>query len=757
MKQKLFALIGILFVLYNDANAQKHFYSRDKQIVLSEDTNTIIIKGKQKTTYMRIATLLKDKIILFDSMSLKDIALIKFNSTSVKYENLKLLKSDTGILYISNYLKGGNIPYITTGEILLTPKSGTLISTLLNNLNLANKIQSTSTAFDITVLKTIEGEDVFAIANKIYESGQVKWCHPNFFVPIEHFTNDPLYSQQFYLKNTGQGGGTAGIDINVEPAWNITKGNPNIKIAVIDDGVEDHEDLSGRVLNGFTPRDQTNGNGRPTNSGKHGEACAGIIGASQDNNIGITGIAPNCKIVPVNIFYGGETTLDIANAINWAWNQGQADVLSNSWGYGTSSQTETGFDVIIQAINNARTQGRNGKGSIVVFASGNGSSSVSFPANVQDVITVGAIQKTGSLWGYSNTGPEMDVVAVSGNVNLLGDITTTDRMGSLGYESGNYTGRFGGTSAACPQVSGVAALILSVNSILTEYQVRNIIQSTATDIGASGFDNSYGYGRVNACSAVSKALIISGDKSFCTTSNNYLIPNLPVGASVTWSATPNNIVNINCTTCQQTTLSKSGNGIISLTATISNVCSGQITVVMNNIIVGTPIPKIQSVTYYGNEAGLIAFFIPYCSYNWYEGGVLTETGSGNTYSTTVPCNTTKFIQAEAVNGCGTSIKAGKGLSVKCNSGGSYLVAPNPANSDVTISVNDSEEKSNILINTEIQEVRITDKSGYIKTSSKYRKGTKSVKINTAYFKSDVYIVYIFNGKEWSSQKLLIQH
>lgn len=149
MKQKLFALIGILFVLYNDANAQKHFYSRDKQIVLSEDTNTIIIKGKQKTTYMRIATLLKDKIILFDSMSLKDIALIKFNSTSVKYENLKLLKSDTGILYISNYLKGGNIPYITTGEILLTPKSGTLISTLLNNLNLANKIQSTSTAFDI--------------------------------------------------------------------------------------------------------------------------------------------------------------------------------------------------------------------------------------------------------------------------------------------------------------------------------------------------------------------------------------------------------------------------------------------------------------------------------------------------------------------------------------------------------------------------------------------------------------------------------
>lgn len=330
MRQKLFALVVISFLLCIHSNAQKYFYSRNTKVFLSEDTTTIIIKGTQKASYNRIATLLHDKLILFDTTALKDLALIKFNTPLVKYQNLNLLKSDTGILYISNLLKGGNVPYITTGEILLLPKEGANVSALLSSLNLATKIQSSGKAFDITVLKIVEGEDVFAIANKIYESGQVKWCHPNFFVPIEHSTNDPLYAQQFYLKNTGQGGGTAGIDINVEPAWNITKGSSSIKVAVIDDGVED---ISGRVLNGHTPRDPT-GNGHPTNAAgiRHGEACAGIIAATQDNSIGIAGIAPNCMIVPVNIFYGGETTLDIANAINWAWNQGQADVLSSTFG-----------------------------------------------------------------------------------------------------------------------------------------------------------------------------------------------------------------------------------------------------------------------------------------------------------------------------------------------------------------------------------------------------------------------------------------
>ena len=106
---------------------------------------------------------------------------------------------------------------------------------------------------------------------------------------------------------------------------------------------EAHEDNAGRVAIGFTPRNNS-GLGTPNISGSHGQACAGIIGASQNNSIGVSGVAPNCIIVPVNIFWDGfETTIDLANAINWAWNQGQADVLSNSWGYNTSSQTQPGI------------------------------------------------------------------------------------------------------------------------------------------------------------------------------------------------------------------------------------------------------------------------------------------------------------------------------------------------------------------------------------------------------------------------------
>lgn len=175
---------------------------------------------------------------------------------------------------------------------MLKPKSGFTPQSITASLNLKDKVLiSDSAYYDTYVLKVLNPKDLFEIANLIYESKLVDWCHPNFFVPITNYQNDPLYGQQYYLKNTGQFGGVPGIDINVEGAWNITHGSANIRVAVIDERVEDHEDLAGRVLNGFTPRD-VNGNGRPTPTGAHGEATAGIIAATQDNLLGITGIAP---------------------------------------------------------------------------------------------------------------------------------------------------------------------------------------------------------------------------------------------------------------------------------------------------------------------------------------------------------------------------------------------------------------------------------------------------------------------------------
>lgn len=360
------------------------------------------------------------------------------------------------------------------------------------------------------------------------------------------------------MNNTGQFGGTYGIDIDAPEAWGITEGSCPVTVAVIDDGVEDHEDLGNRVLQGFTPQfslanpdtqGAPNQNDPPGSHVGHGQCCAGIIGATH-NSLGVRGVAPEVDIVPINIFndwftllgdvYYSEDALDNAAAIDFAWDDAGADILSNSWAYTTNNPTLIpNADEIIAAIERARNQGRNGLGSIVIFASGNFNESftgVAFPANVNGVITVGAIDKNGSIWNYSSRGTEMDLVVPSGALNLNGDVRTIDREGSDGYESGNYTDRFGGTSAACPQVSGVSALMLSVNPSLTESEVRSILQQTATDMGTSGFDNTYGYGRVNAYRAVLNAFggIIAGTDVVCTSNTTFSLTGETSGLNVLW-------------------------------------------------------------------------------------------------------------------------------------------------------------------------------------------------------------------------------
>ncbi len=405
------------------------------------------------------------------------------------------------------------------------------------------------TSYGAIIFKVLDSKSTLKIANKIKENESVFWSNPNFvhIINLYQRVNDPLYSNQYYLNNTGQTGGVQNIDINAPQAWDITLGCDNIRVAVIDDGVENHEDFDGRVMPGFTAGfNNTNGAPLNHNSKGHGVACAGIIAASH-NDLGIRGIAPNSQIIPINIFplppagqnfAGVVTNAEIATAINWAWRPDRlnSDILSNSWGGGVENS-----DVTFE-INQARTQGRNGLGAIVIFASGNIQQffpGVTFPANVSGVITVGAIDKNGTIWNYSNRGPQMDLVAPTGSLGS-GDVVTTDREGTLGYDPGEYFNNFGGTSASCPQVSGVAALMLSVNPNLTETQVRTILQQTATDMGPNGFDNTFGYGRLNAHAAVQAALpTISGPTLVCTTNSTFNLNNLPAGATVTWSASSN--------------------------------------------------------------------------------------------------------------------------------------------------------------------------------------------------------------------------
>ena len=142
----------------------------------------------------------------------------------------------------------GDLPFFLTGEILMQPKNDTSVEDILKLVNNRVFVKS-QTKYNTYVLETEDWDKLLGYSNLIYESGLVEYCHPNFIAPREKFQiNDPKYSEQYYLNNTGQLGGTSGIDINAPEAWGITTGSCPITVAVIDDGVEDHEDLGERVM-----------------------------------------------------------------------------------------------------------------------------------------------------------------------------------------------------------------------------------------------------------------------------------------------------------------------------------------------------------------------------------------------------------------------------------------------------------------------------------------------------------------------------
>lgn len=389
--------------------------------------------------------------------------------------------------------------------------------------------------------------EVLEIIKLLSSDSNIIWCEPDMISGIDYYANNnPYYSEQFYLKNIGQLGGIPGIDINIEPVWSTTTCNSKIKIAILDSGIDlSHEDLSEAIEQGYTVENPT-GYGMPQNwnekSNKaHGTACAGIIGAI-NNDIGIIGVATGAKIIPVNIQPNFATELNqagfashsqIAEAIRWALKR--ADVLSCSWGSQTPSND------IASAIKEALEKGRNGKGCIIVASAGNRTKEgvidpISFPANIDGVIAVGAVDNTGKICHYSNQGKELSVVAPSDN------IFTTDISGADGYSNSNYYPFFNGTSASCPQVAGIAAIVLTANNSLYSREVKEIIQQSATDLGESGWDKIYGYGLVNAYKAyiyalAKKQMYIYGP-NVIDKDGYYSIINLPSICSVDWEQTP---------------------------------------------------------------------------------------------------------------------------------------------------------------------------------------------------------------------------
>ena len=322
---------------------------------------------------------------------------------------------------------------------------------------------------------------------------------PNVTVAASTPSGDPMLSQQYATKIT-----------KAVEAWNFQVGDPSIKIAILDEGVDTpHADLKDAIVGTYDGIDKDSFQ-EPNTWDAHGTCCAGLAAAVPNNETGIRGIGGGCSLLAIRIAYsrydGGDWVTSnsvITRSIDWAWKNG-ASVLSNSWGGGSESTA------IIKAFERARTLGRDGKGCVILIAAGNDSGSVHFPGNLPNVLTVSASNEfdqfktktssDGEYWWGSNFGPEVDVSA-PGVHNL-----TTDISGAAGYHSTDYAPNFNGTSSSTPIVAGVVGLVLSANNELTEPDVRNIIKDTADKVGSlpyvNGRNDQFGNGRVNALRAV---------------------------------------------------------------------------------------------------------------------------------------------------------------------------------------------------------------------------------------------------------------
>ncbi|MCX7373127.1 MAG: S8 family serine peptidase, partial [Alphaproteobacteria bacterium] len=370
--------------------------------------------------------------------------------------------------------------------------------------------------------------------------------------------NDPLFAASWHLLNTGQGGGTAGMDIRATSAWQHYIGR-NILVAVLDDGVEaSHPDLAANMWarpGGTTLVDAGNANlltglavtpGNGSTGDNHGTSAAGVIGAVGNNGLGGVGVAPGVKLVSYRIL--GANNANTADGFQQAMNDG-VQVLNNSWG--TDAAFNTPSAASLTGIANLATQGRGGLGAIVVFANGNERSS---RVSTQDLtgtegaldattgnrftISVAAVENTSIVTDYSTRGSNLLVAAPGGQgderlANGNG-ITTIDRVGATnGYNdqaspTGDYTG-FNGTSAASPVVAGVTALILEANAGLGYRDMQEILAYTARQVdidagngpnatlnrspwvgtnagnangGGLKFSTDYGFGLVDAGAAV---------------------------------------------------------------------------------------------------------------------------------------------------------------------------------------------------------------------------------------------------------------
>jgi serine protease len=514
MKIKYYiSFLFLLTFLCVNAQSNYYYYYNGEKVYLTLDKKKAFLTTKTSFQESTIQSLGIGNIQLETNINTKR-GEIEYNSelsTLDYFQKFNTLLSNPEIRNVSLYFKRDNTSSIGTSNIFYIK---------LNNENDLNLLQQTASQKGVTIVHQNQFMSLWCklsvnannpktslqLSNEFFETGLFADVDPAFMFHFRgNCTNDTNFGSLWGLNNSSN----PSIDINACDAWSITEGN-GVKVAVLDQGVyKQHNDLNDNIStlsfdtqNGSSPSVFTSGR-------NHGTHVAGTIAAEKDNNLQIVGVAPQSEIMSIshNLSLTPNVSEELADGINWAWQNG-AEVINNSWGdqggvYYNQLQSSLLEDAIINALNN----GRDGLGTIVTFASGNHSPAIDYPASFHDdILCIGSITSSGSRSSFSGYGTDLDVVAPGSGI-----LSTIPTQGTASWN---------GTSMATPHVTGIVALILSVNPCLSSQQVRDIIEQTSQEVGGYEYTNSsthpngtwnneMGYGLVDAYAAVQMAQSMS--------------------------------------------------------------------------------------------------------------------------------------------------------------------------------------------------------------------------------------------------------
>lgn len=350
---------------------------------------------------------------------------------------------------------------------------------------------------------------LFGMINEFNQREEVVFSEPSeisFDDDLVAPPNDQYFNKLWGLRNNGQivngARGKKGIDIDILDAWDITKGDKSIVLAIIDSGMDmTHPDLEPNLL----PRngedwDFADSDGSPDDEGSHGTHVCGTAGAMANNRTGIAGVAPNCSLMPLRINLTAGKNQNRADAINYVaaqakYHKNRRYIINCSW------RASKDFTAITYAIK--RTVKSN---VIILFAAGNKGDNMDrkpqYPGVLPEVMCVASIDSRNRKARKSNYGTQVDICAPG--VNVYSTVPKND----YDYKSG--------TSMATPHVAGVTALVWSVNKRLTSDEVRKIVENNVKDVYRDNrrYRGKLGKGRVNAHLAVLKAVEARSNRVF---------------------------------------------------------------------------------------------------------------------------------------------------------------------------------------------------------------------------------------------------